>query len=523
MFPVSLVGDDEFEQPEFTLVESTGVGQAPDWLEDDSVVSLESLLLDLKYLGDAMVAERGMNRSMALEAHRVMPEFAQKYPLGYFTEETTQTNYRPALEELHTAVWAAIGAAAAAIAFLLYKFVRWIISKLTGEPVSGSNDRPSDSEITSSIKEAETKARDQAKQAPEFAKALQQSADENKAAGDTIGKAMPELKAALVGHSGDADGATPKDGDALEPENKGSADGAPKHPGERFNAEDFKTQEDFMVAVLRRNLGDKFGPLQRLENHAYFDIYIGGPWSRRILSLSPIINSLEGALQQRVSAMEAFFTADLTQGNRLDIERAKKTVEQFMTSLLTPGTEFMDLEHFARASHTFKEVMAVNKNNIALDPIAGQVRGAAILHDPKYGQLLEARANAMPKLELIHQLEKRMADVSLHWNKATPGQGQGAGVPMDISHMVARASNVLKNDIRYFSTVILQVQNFLDLVDRFQGEIAEMFTQYHALVIRTSRQVGVEVDVPEQVIKGTRILQALRNKFGKPSPSNRAF
>lgn len=64
-------------------------------------LAVESAINDHYRLYGRIKAARGMNRGLAMEAERISPGFLNKRnPIGFYTEATTSTNYRPALEAM---------------------------------------------------------------------------------------------------------------------------------------------------------------------------------------------------------------------------------------------------------------------------------------------------------------------------------------------------------------------------------------------------------------------------------------
>jgi hypothetical protein len=127
------------------IVETIGTGVAPELTEElDALVTLEARLEDLLILRESIISSGGMSQSFALEAQRLLPEFDQKAPLGFYTLEPTKTRLGVALEELSSGVWALIAAGIAAVIAAIIKFFKWLgkgdETKATERTQSASSD-----------------------------------------------------------------------------------------------------------------------------------------------------------------------------------------------------------------------------------------------------------------------------------------------------------------------------------------------------------------------------------------------
>jgi len=90
-----------------------------------NITAMENKISDALYLYDDIIKSKGMNQSFAIEAMKVIPDFGG-VPIKYYTESTTLTRYKLAIEELSAGIWAMIAAAALAIAAMLGKFISWL-------------------------------------------------------------------------------------------------------------------------------------------------------------------------------------------------------------------------------------------------------------------------------------------------------------------------------------------------------------------------------------------------------------
>lgn len=517
MFPMSLAGDNEFDEPEIVLIETTGTNQAPNWLdEDDGVVSLEAQFLDLQYLCLSMDQAQGMNKQLAMEAHRVLPGFEEKYPLGYFTEETTATNYKVALEELHVGVWALIGAAAAAAAMLIWKLTRWIIKLFKGgsddASSSGGSGKPSDKEITDSINEAAELSDKKAKANPQVVAAIEKADRGNTEGMEALRHALPEIRQAATGSPVDD-----KEPNEMQHGAKTEPAGT-THPNKNFSFSDFRSVEDYQKAVYNRDMMNKYAPLMKQERHSFYDIATKGKWTETMVSFGPIISSLEVMLQQRVLAIESLFGARLINGDKQALENSKKMLEDLSKSLPTPGTPYADLKAFAHACREVKNLQATNTRGEELDINTIGERLKMFFGSSHYTSLLTARTDALKRLNTMHDAEMKMAEVALKWNGAHPGQGQGMGVPMEISSLVAKAATTIQQDFRDFSYIIVTIQHFLRECDEFNLQCNTYWANFWSITKRQAVKEKWPVELPDSVSYAAQTMYSLRENMGYPSP-----
>jgi hypothetical protein len=69
-------------------------------LEDTPAVATESFSRPLQYLRQDLLAQRGMNQRIALEALQILPNFGQGRPVNYYSRLPSATGYTMALEEI---------------------------------------------------------------------------------------------------------------------------------------------------------------------------------------------------------------------------------------------------------------------------------------------------------------------------------------------------------------------------------------------------------------------------------------
>jgi hypothetical protein len=438
MFAVNIAGDDPFAPDEFMLVESTGTGQMPEYEIDEEgqnmVTALESAIVDFNYLFDDIKQTKGMNKRLAMEAHRLVPEMAERYPLGYFTEQPTQTLHRVALEELHAGIWAVIGAAALALTWAIWKFVSWIMG--WGKPKD--SEAPSSAEVKKGIEEAKVAATEDVERNRAEAPHQQAAAtaiDEGVAA---MGPHLPAIKASLA---------------------------ADKPEGAH---EEVATFEDMMETLILRHGGTRYKALIDQSNNQWYDIMVGGKWTQTMLKLGNVLSALESVIEQRLKAMEQIFESDLTNGDPVKMATAKQHIQALAVPIPVSGvTGVGDLKGLLRALTADKEMMSVNTGKKKLAPVQASDRITRLINSPEFVRTLQARVKFMEQLGHIHDMETRMRMLAQK-NQASPAQGVGQGVPHEVSNALAPVIHQLMADAGSLTVIEAHLMGFLDAVERFQ-------------------------------------------------------
>lgn len=115
------------EKLEVKAFEDTAPGEAPELREDITLIAtLEALAIDLDGIESSIRASGGMSRSIALEAHVVMPSFLTgDYASGFFTEQPTKVGLTYAMESIDEAKTSMFTKIKEAFA----KLIAWMIEK----------------------------------------------------------------------------------------------------------------------------------------------------------------------------------------------------------------------------------------------------------------------------------------------------------------------------------------------------------------------------------------------------------
>lgn len=115
------------EKLEVKAFEDTAPGEAPELREDITLIAtLEALAIDLDALESSIRTSGGMSRSIALEAHVVMPTFLTgDYASGFFTEQPTKVGLSYAMESIGEAKTSMVTKIKEAFA----KLIAWMIEK----------------------------------------------------------------------------------------------------------------------------------------------------------------------------------------------------------------------------------------------------------------------------------------------------------------------------------------------------------------------------------------------------------
>lgn len=127
------------------------------------LVALEARMTDLTYLQQSLTSSGGMSREFAMEAQRLIPDFNQHVPLGFYTDSPTATQYKPALEEVSVGLWAMIAAAAAAILAAIVKIYKYLSGKSkSDDPKQALKEQAASLQAAPQVMEKAAKAIDSA-------------------------------------------------------------------------------------------------------------------------------------------------------------------------------------------------------------------------------------------------------------------------------------------------------------------------------------------------------------------------
>lgn len=116
---------------------------------DADALALEDRVEDLLSLLRLVKTEGGINKTMALEAERLIPGFIGGN-IDYYTDDVSLTKYNVSLEEMSKSVKTIIVGIAIAIAAIVYKIVKWIFGDSTATGGSGGGSNSSNSPSTPS-------------------------------------------------------------------------------------------------------------------------------------------------------------------------------------------------------------------------------------------------------------------------------------------------------------------------------------------------------------------------------------
>jgi hypothetical protein len=109
------------------IVETVGTGVAPEFEEEmQDVFSMESRVEDLLVLRREILQQSGMSQTLALEGLRILPDFGEKAPIGYYSVQPSSTRLKVSLESISKGIWALIIAGIAAVMALIYKIFKWL-------------------------------------------------------------------------------------------------------------------------------------------------------------------------------------------------------------------------------------------------------------------------------------------------------------------------------------------------------------------------------------------------------------
>jgi hypothetical protein len=89
------------------------------------IISMEDNIQGLIYVLRDLKTSSGMTQSIALEAHKFIPDFDDNTPIGYYTKMPSATRYKVSMEALHKGIWAAIAAMSAIVIGIIAKIFKY--------------------------------------------------------------------------------------------------------------------------------------------------------------------------------------------------------------------------------------------------------------------------------------------------------------------------------------------------------------------------------------------------------------
>lgn len=496
MFATTLMGDDGVE--ETVLYESTGAGQdIPGFdTEQEMVIGLESELKEFYYLFDDMKTVGGMNQQLALEMHRLIPESAQKYPVGYFTKQATATLYRPALEELHEGVWALIGAAALAITVMIWKFVRWVTGKSSDElpEPKASGSGPSDSQLSGAIKDAESAANKRNN-------VIDEIAGEQK----NIANMAPGLEAAAVQVVGDA-----RKND--EQEGRRAANDATGGDGKKGGSVSIEEVTDM---ILDLNKHKHLYDLVYQKNNAYYDIMVDGPWSKLILALGPATMALEQAIGTQMEALKQIMdNPRLFNSDQANAAGMKRHIEQLNRGFTFSNEHFHNLDELQAAVGGAKSKMAVNTANHRIIMTHASRKMDAFINSKPFLDLKFMSAHAAAGLERVARVRSEL-DNLMRINRPRPDQGANGTLPVEVSRELSKSIHTLIMACGVFVQAIAQVEYFIEMVLRFIADQSLYWQSMTNAVELFNKRSPHPVEFPKEFEEGRKTIGFLKGLFSK--------
>lgn len=467
-----------FTNPVFDLVETVGAGQPPDFTEEtDLFLAMDNQLNDFKYIFEDIDNSGGISQQIAMEAHKLIDGMDERLPVGYFTKAPSATQLRPALEELHGGIWALIGAAALAVMTMIYKFIKWIRGKKDDSNAPGGAASP-----------AEIK-----KEVEEIKKEVEGEKEGLKKAADASAKAVEAAK--------DSEAAL----HAAAAENKESGQVIPKSFEEAANVLFERSKADTQVRFLR------------MEDPSHYDIIKEGRWTKLMLGLAPVLNSVEQVVIQRVQSLEHLLETDLNGGDPIKIKQTSDLLDRVKDSVEVKYENFRTLEDLANALTNERGMMTHNHAKQVMSPVVVADRIRHVTMSDAYMRLLDFKAKFVEQLGNLHSLEFRIHQIS----EKHSGAGN-ATMPHELAQKFAAAKRTLGHDARRLVAIQGHLEVFLDKVQEvMHGSNNTMEHVFRSLAPYLKNGTESGKGLPESVIDALHTLEDIKKEQGNVPWANR--
>ena len=482
---------------EVVYLESTGAGVEPDLTPEEQIIfGLESDLKEFYYLFDDMKDVGGMKRSFAMEMHRLVPDSAQKYPLGYFTEQPTATLYRPALEELHEGVWALIGAAALAITVMIWKLVRWITGKSKDdlpEP-SSSGSGPSDTQLSAAIKDAEHVAEKRNNITDEIAHEAKNLADVAPDMLDAVVNVAASIKIDEV-QEGRRASNDPTGGDG-----KG---------GSKVTLDEVTDQ------LLDLNKHKHLYDLVYQKNNGYYDLMVTGEWTKFVLALGPATLGLEQWITSHMDALRQIMdNPRLFDSDQMNSASMKRHVDALGKGFVFQHTDFHNLDEMAKAIAGARDRQAVNTSNTRLQMVHATRKMEMFMNGKPFRDLKFVSVNAAAGMERVARIRSEL-DNLMKLNRPRPDQGQNGSLSHEISRELAKPIHTLMHACTVFFSAIVVIEHFIDTVSRFTADQSYYLQSVANALEVFNKRTKNPVEFPEKIKEARGIINHMKGLFSK--------
>jgi hypothetical protein len=124
--------------------------EKPDTLDEEEIMlSMESKVLDIDMVVNAMRREQGVSLSMIQPVQHLLPAHLK---LNSFSKNPTLTNYSVSMESMSGATAALIGGAVAAFVALVTKLIFWLVGMFKANDKASKEAQKSAEQMTQSIK-----------------------------------------------------------------------------------------------------------------------------------------------------------------------------------------------------------------------------------------------------------------------------------------------------------------------------------------------------------------------------------
>jgi hypothetical protein len=473
MFAIDLTGEDGGLDG-FTLVDSVGAGEPPPDFGDDeqTILAFESQLKDFHYLFDDMHNVKGMSQQLALEAHRLVPEMKDRYPIGYFTKEPTATLYTVALEELHEGVWALIGAAALAISALLWKFYRWI-TKASDGGSSGGATGSAPSTVAEAKKEGEAAvaaAEKDIEKHKEIAQLTEEVATKLPETLKDIDRQMSDLNREI----------------AANKQQQAEVADAQKNTDDGNNKKATVTLGEGVGAMLDSLVPGRYESFINQSRSDFYDIMVGGEWTKTMLDIGRQVQGIDTIINAKVKTVETMLNGFFNQPNQSE----DKIIERVWKDATTPTPivigKYRTLEELVEALNHSNKLKAVNTSKKKLDVMEAVARLNQLYSHSDFSHLLTLKLDGLKHLTAMNTVMVRLTTMSQD-NEPNTHHGSSNNVRLGMAEKLEHAIHTLRRETMAMVSLLGHVQSFISSVKFFNANI-----QHYLVNAATAMNVGIK-------------------------------
>lgn len=443
--------------------------------EEEVLTSLENQVLDLQNLADDIMQSHGMNQKFALEAQNLLPGFGS-VPLGYYSKDLSATRFKVSLEELHQGIWALIGAAAAAIAVMLYKLYKWI----WGDESSSSSSSDGGSISSSDIASVEKDATEKVKKVKDNVETLEK-------AKESVDKLEDQLKRENI---------TKVDKDGKE-----TVHVTPKNVVETYitDQERFDDIQKFLTA----------------RDPVFHDILANGPYSKIIKQTIPLFNEIAVLLKVKTENLKHIHDADKDDQHNQVIKNQHVHMLDELTKPVTLGDNKTLLELATDINEVLNRVKGETK---VLPEMTLQEMMKATIDAYKNADIQRLVTAHAGSLEQALSMQKYMDQMKTELgNISTDGPGSSASE--GVGSRLRNAVFAIGRDINGYLKLTLEMDYFLQSLHRLSNEAMGISNRVERAIVKDIADKGTTApsEWKEETKKGkiNTIVEAITMRRGK--------